>query len=674
MGAKKFVTVGLALAAAITATMAIAAPPSTGPAPLPSTATPAPASVTPQAPPAAKLEPHGLTEEDLRTFFDGMVPYAIQRGDIAGATISVVKDGKLLFAQGYGYADLKTRRPVVPDVTMFRPGSISKLFTWTAVMQQVEQGKLDLDTDVNKYLDFKIPEKFGKPITLRNIMTHTAGFEETLGQLFIAKPSELFPLHDYLVKHMPERIFPPGKYVAYSNYATTIAGYIVQRVSGEPFDQYIANHILKPLGMDHSSFSQPLPKDLQGDMASGYKQASDPKPADYEIVEAAPAGALASTATDMAKFMIAHLNGGEYNGARILKPETVKQMHSLNFTLAPGLNGFDLGFYQENRNGHSIIGHGGDTEVFHSDLHLILDANVGIFMSFNSAGKEGAVEPVRVNIFRMFLDRYFPFTPPVEKTVADPDKDNARVVGYYVASRRKDSALRLLFQLGQNQVVEQPDKTLTVDLLKDLSGAPKKWRNVGPLTYREVDGQTHLKFVTDKDGNIDYFTSDDFIPVEVLQRVHGLETLGNLKLFGLGAIAVCALTVAIWFGGWITRRRFGRPLEMTPQQARLRLGSRVGALLFLAMIGGWITLLTVLQVDEALLLEDKMGPWMMLLYVIGVLAILGGLAMIANGILRALRGPGGLLVRIGDLVLALAGLYGIWAILDYGLANFNVNI
>jgi hypothetical protein len=376
----------------------------------------------------------------------------------------------------------------------------------------------------------------------------------------------------------------------------------------------------------------------------------------------------------MARFMIAHLNGGSYNGAQILKPETVKQMHSLNYSLAPGLNGFDLGFYQENRNGHSIIGHGGDTEVFHSDLHLVLDANTGLFMSFNSAGKEGGVEGVRVAIFRAFLDRYFPYTPPDEKTVADPGKDNARVTGYYIASRRKDSALRLLFQLGQTPVVEQPDKTITVDLLKDFSNAPKKWRNVGPLTYREVGGQTHLKFVANKDGSIDHFFSDDFIPVELLQRVHGLEQLGYLKLLGIGTILICALTVVVWFGGWITRRRFRRPLEMTRQQARLRLASRLGAVLYLAVVTGWVVLLTAVQLDESLLLGGALNPWVGVLYVLGLLAILGGIAMVWNGVMRAMNGPGRWLVRISEVVLALAGLYGLWAIFDYGFANFHFNI
>ncbi|HUB85041.1 MAG TPA: serine hydrolase domain-containing protein [Rhizomicrobium sp.] len=667
---RKILASAILSAAVAVAGVAFAAPPSTGPAPLPPQAS-APAVV---APAAAKPETHEMTPQDLHAFFDGMVPYALHRADIAGGTFVVVKDGQIVFAQGYGYANLKNKTPVIPDQTMFRIGSVSKLFTWTAVMQLVEQHKIDLDKDVNSYIDFKIPEAFGKPITMRNLMTHTAGFEETLSELFLQKASQQFPIGEYLKKHQPKRIFAPGTVVAYSNYGATLAGYIVQRVSGEEFNAYVADHIFKPLGMNHSTFQQLPPPDLMKDVATGYMQASNPKPVPYEIVEAAPAGSVAATATDMAHFMIAQMNGGEYDGARILKPETVKEMHTRNYTLAPGLNGFDLGFYDEDRNGHRIIGHGGDTEAFHSDLHLILDANVGVFMSFNSVGQAGAAEPVRVAIFRAFLDRYFPYTPPEEATVANPDKDNARVAGYYVASRRKDSALRLLFQLTQTAVTVQPDKTIEVAMLKDLSDAPKKWRNVGPLTYREVGGQAHLKFVANPDGSINHFASDDFIPVELLQRVNGLETLANLKLFGLGTIFVCLLTVAIWFGGWITRRHFGRPLEMTTQQARLRLASRLGAVLFLSVVVGWVILLTAVQMDESLLLGNALAPWLGVLYVLGLLALIGGIAMVANGVFRVMGGPGGWLVRAGDVVLALAGLWGIWAIFAYGFANFQFNI
>jgi CubicO group peptidase (beta-lactamase class C family) len=659
------------VAAAILATGAtFAAQPTTGPAPSLPTA-PAATSI---APPMTTLETHDLTAIDVHAFLDGFIPYALHRGDLAGATIAVVKDGQLLFSQGYGYADLKTHKPVIADETMFRPGSVSKLFTWTSVMQLVEQGKLDLDRDVNDYLDFKIPEKFGKPITLRNIMTHTSGFEETVTDLFVEKPSDLYPLRDYLVKHMPQRIFPPGKIVAYSNYATTVAGYIVQRVSGEEFSDYIQNHIFTPLGMAHSTFKQPPPANLKDLVATGYKQASDDKPIPFEVVEAAPAGALSSTSTDMAKFMMAHLSGGSYNGARILKPETEKEMQTRNYTMAPGLNGFDLGFYQENRNGHQIIGHAGDTEGFHSDLHLITDANVGIFMSFNSTGKEGSVEQIRVSLFRAFLDRYFPFTPPTEATVADAKPDAAHVSGYYVASRRKDSALKLLFQIGQAKVSALPDGEVTVDVFKDDSGAVKKWREVGPLDYREANGQTHLKFVAKPDGRIDHLASDDFIPVEMFQRVYGFEQLNHLTTFGLGTLGVCALALVIWIGGWIVRWRFERPLDISGRAAQLRLASRLGAVTFLLIVVGWLGLITAITADEFLLFNGGLNTWIALLYVLGVLGYLGGLAMIGNGVSRLMTGPGGWLARAGDLVLALAGLYGIWAIYDYGLANFQMSI
>src|ERR1700722_19692471 len=196
---------------------------------------------------------HELTTEDVGTFFDGFMPLQIGQANIAGAVIAVVKDGAVVFAKGYGYADTANKTQISPEMTLFRPGSISKLFTWTAVMQQVEQGKLDLDRDVNDYLDFRIPPAFDKPITLRDIMTHRTGFEETVKDLIVNSPEDLNPLSQYLQSHMPSRIFPPGVTPAYSNYATTMAAYIVERVSGESFDDYIEHHILNPLVMQHST-------------------------------------------------------------------------------------------------------------------------------------------------------------------------------------------------------------------------------------------------------------------------------------------------------------------------------------------------------------------------------------------------------------------------------------
>jgi CubicO group peptidase (beta-lactamase class C family) len=647
----------------LAAGIATAAPVVTGPA-MPLVAKPGMAEA---ATPAQPEETHALTAQDADVFFDGMIPYAIAHGNIAGAVFVVVKDGKILFAKGYGYSDVAKRKPVIADETMFRPGSVSKLFTWTAVMQQVQAGKLDLDADVNTYLDFKIPEKFGKPITLRNIMTHTPGFEEGIHDAFVKNAKDLYPLGDYMKKRMPDRIYPPGQVVAYSNYGASLAGYIVQRVSGEQYADYIANHILKPLGMTHSTFQQPLPASLAPFMSNGYIKASDEKPTPFESIETAPAGAMSATGTDMAHFMIAHLNNGSYNGVSILSPATVALMHSPQSEMAPGVNGFDLGFYRENRNGLRIIGHAGDTNPFHSDLHLLLDKNVGVFMSFNSQGNEGESDKFRTTLFRAFLDRYFPYKAPEEKTVADPKPDAARVAGWYGSSRKINSSLRLLSALGQTEVVAKPDGTITIDVLKDEAGNPKVWREVGPLTYREVHGQTHTKFVTDASGNISYWISDDFLPVLVFQRINGLEQSNIMKIM-MGVLGVSLLmTLITWIGGWLVRRHYGRTLDLPGSAAGWRLGSRIGAVVILATLLGWGGLFAVLTMGN-----EKIGPMLMGLYVIGVLALVSAVVIVIEAALRIVRGPGGLLVKAGELVLGVSALYAIWAIFDYGLANFSL--
>ena len=272
----------------------------------------------------------------MDAFLDGIVPEQLKRENIAGAVVIVVKDGSVLYQKGYGYADVKTKLPMDAERTLIRPGSVSKLFTWTAVMQQVEQGKIDLDRNVNDYLDFKIPETYPQPITMRELMTHTAGFEDTVKDLMARPGRKPDTLRDYLSTHIPQRVFPPGTIPAYSNYGATLAGYIVQRVSGIPFEQYVQDNIFTPLAMQHTTFSQPLPANCQPLMSNGYALASEgAKP--FETVNTVPAGGVTSSAADMAHFMLAHLQGGQWNGARILKPETVASMHPPQFAVDPAL-------------------------------------------------------------------------------------------------------------------------------------------------------------------------------------------------------------------------------------------------------------------------------------------------------------------------------------------------
>src|SRR5690242_11548374 len=312
---------------AITALAALAALATPIAAQVPSALNPAqPAPAAAETPlPANPPTTPPLTKTDVDAWLDGFVPYALKNGDIAGAVVVVVKDGQVLTERSFGYADVKKQTPIDPKTTLFRPGSISKLFTWTAVMQLVQAGKINLDADINTYLDFKIPPAFGKPITMRDLMTHRPGFEESVKYLISEDQKHVTPLDKALKRWVPARVYAPGTIPAYSNYGASLAGYIVQRVSGQPFDDYIEQHIFQPLGMAHSSFRQPLPPTLAPHLSDGYQLASqDPHP--YEIIPLSPAGALAATGDDMAKFMIAQLN----QGGPLLAPQTAQYMHKVN--------------------------------------------------------------------------------------------------------------------------------------------------------------------------------------------------------------------------------------------------------------------------------------------------------------------------------------------------------
>ncbi|GGA01001.1 serine hydrolase domain-containing protein [Dyella caseinilytica] len=615
-----------------------------------------------------------LTQQDLGSFFDGLIPFALRRSDIAGGVIVVVKDGNVLFAKGYGYADLAQRTPVSPDSTLFRPGSTSKLFTWTAVMQLVEQGKLQLDRDINDYLDFKIPPYQGKPITLRNLMTHTPGFEDSGKGLLPASIADV-DLERYLKTHLPERIFPPGEIVAYSNYGCGLAGYIVQRVSGERFEDYIEHHIFQPLDMTHSTFAQPLPPSLAPLMAKGYKSASDGVPQPFELVDPAPAGAMSTSAMDMSHFMIAQLQNGAYGNTRILQAATAELMHSPQYTPAPGMPGFDLGFYQEDRNGLRIIGHGGDTVFFHSDLHLLLDKNIGVFMSFNSAGSSeaGGTLMVRTAIFDAFLDRYFPYTLPTQATSSTAKADAARVAGWYQASRRNESAMRVLYLAGQTSVAAQPDGTLTVSMLTDYAGQPLHWREVGPLQYREVNGQDRIAFVTNPDGSIRYWATDWIPAVEVFQRVPSYKSFGSAGLLAGIATLIVLVALLIWLFGWLTRRHYHTSLDLPTALHRTRLLSRLGALILLADVLGWVLLLVATAVDENVILHGSATPWLYVLYALGVIALLGVVAIVVHTWRSWYPAQRGWLVRTGESLLALAAIYLAWFILAFGMVSFSVS-
>ncbi|MFN2623672.1 MAG: serine hydrolase [Chthoniobacterales bacterium] len=605
-----------------------------GPAPSPML-TPAPVLQPPAPMPDLALA-HELTKPDLEAFLDALIPAQLQNRDIAGAVVAVVKDGQILLSKGYGYADFAAKKPVVADKTLFRPGSISKVFTTTAVMQLVEQGKLDLDRDVNDYLDFAIPKTYPEPITLRRILTHTAGFEETLKNLFVPGASDLRPVRDYLIAAMPARIFPPGKVPSYSNYALTMAGYIVERISGEPFDKYVAAHILTPLKMDHSTFAQPLPETLDPNMSQGYLAAAQ-GPRKFEFVTAAPAGALSATANDMSRFMLALLGEGTLEGATVLKPESIRAMESRQFELHPALHAIGLILMDYSMNGQRIFGHGGDTIFFHSDMIVMPDAHIGLFISYNSAGSR--IGGGRTEVIRGFLNRYFPepvtASPAIDLKTAQAD--GRAVSGVYSGSRRAESTLlKVTAVLGQAAVTSDEKGMLMIEGVQSPRGGLKQWREIGPMVYREVDGPDVIAFRRDINGAVTDLLPA--MPIQLAQRVTGL---ANKKVLTpvLGASqGLIVLTLLLWPVAVIVRKRYGRPLFTSVPDRILYLFTRVDCLFQIVFVA--LVLLPLSLADKNIgFIGEGVNPWLNAAHIFGWLAA-AGLVIVAFAAIRSWRVPG----------------------------------
>ena len=611
-----------------------------------------------------------LTAQDANAWLDGYMPFALHSSDIAGAVVVIVKDGQVLFEKGYGFCDVAQRTPVNPQTTLFRPGSVSKLLTWTAVMQQVEQGKISLDGDINQYLDFKVTGRDGKPITMRNLMQHTAGFDEQAKGIISADPKSMgfvARLKDWV----PDRVYTPGSTQAYSNYGASLAGYIVQRVSGEPFDTYIEKHIFAPLDMKHSSFRQPLPADLVPLMSKGYHVASsDPVP--FEIVGPARAGALSSPGEDMAHFMIAHLNDGEYHGQRILSADTARQMHDSPLTLLPHLNRMELGFFETNINGHEVIGHLGDTEVFHTSLHLFMHEGVGFYVSFNSLGKDGAAESLRSALFQDFADRYFPQAPPQQQVDAKTAAEHAALLtGSWVNSRSsRDDFLAALDLVGPTQVGLDATGGLVLPFL-GLNGQPRHWVEVTPFLWRDVDSHERLAAQV-VDGKPVRWSIDLLSPFMVFERPAWYRNTAWLRPLFFVSVGALLLTALLWPVIAITRRQFGARLALDAASLRAYRLSKIGATAIVVAIALWCTLVGMMLKDNSLLTE-KADPVLILVQLFGIIAFLGGFVFTLINLRAVWSGKRRWPAKTWSVVLSFSAFIVLWAAAVFKLMSVGTH-
>jgi CubicO group peptidase (beta-lactamase class C family) len=643
-------------------------------------------SVAPQAPPAAaapaavqsapKESPppapapssgHSLDGDDLHAWLDGFLPYALKNGDIAGAVIAVVKNGKVVLQQGYGYADVAKKTPMDAGQTLVRPGSTSKLFTWTAVMQLVQQGKIDLNQDVNTYLDFKIASASGRPITMLDLMNHRAGFEEGLKDILVIDPHRLQSTETYLKTHPRPMLFPPGEVPAYSNYGAALAGYIVQRVSGEAFDSYVEHHIFQPLGMAHSTFTQPLPERFVPEMSQGYQTASSP-PQPYELIIPAPAGSLASTAADMTRFMLAHLQEGRLGDFEMLDPQTTKLMHTPSETSLPGFSTMAHGFFYESRNGRTLIGHGGDSVVFHTECDLLPEEGVGIFYNFNSRGRDGAVYGLRKALLDEFMDRYFPAPAAPERAkLPSATADAQKIAGRYQSSRRVEHGfLSIFYLLQQTTIAANGDGTITTP--RSLEPGVATFQEVAPDVWRENDGQRQLALRT-VGGVKTVLDSED--PTSVLQAVPFSRSAAlNLTVL-LGSLVVLLLALLLWPVRWLMRRQYRAPAE-SPEVRRLRRWIGIAVACDVLYFIAWMAVLKPVLSVELWVYSGGFDPVVRTLQLAGLLVIASAIVGVwCLWRLSKLQASGWAWLRHGVLAAALLGV--VWIAFLGGLISFNLN-
>jgi CubicO group peptidase (beta-lactamase class C family) len=612
------------------------------------------------ADPAASLD--ASDPDAVRTFFDQLLPAQLAAHDVPGATVSVVKDGTVVLQKGYGFADSLDRRAVVADETRFGVGSLTKLFTWTAVMQLVERGKIDVEADVNGYLDaFQVPATFPEPITVGDLMTHTAGFEERQLGISVLKREDRDELAAYLAAEMPARIFAPGEVTAYSNYGAALAGHIVEQVSGEPFERYVQEHVLAPLGMSHTTVGDVTTTAL-GERAVSYRSVNgDVEALPEEYFQITPASGMTSTAADVARFMIAHLEGGTYGNASILGARAMDDLHRRHFANDPRLSGMTYGFAETLLGEERLIHHRGSTnfEQFESALYLVPDRRLGLFVSFNGEGGSAAKGAVA----EAFLGNVLPQAAPAAPRAVDGAEERARrFAGSYRSTRTTESNIEKLAALitPTVNVVANDDGTLSI------SGGPVgdmdvRWVEVEPLLFRPTEGTEKIAFAMNDTGEITSLFVDSLPIVGFTKQSAWASTRLHVLLMVLCVViflsAVVALPVAM-----IRDRRKG--IVRTRQERTIRAVAWLTSFAFVSLPPSFVAGMANL--------EAGVGRTAQAALVLGSVASIFGVALIGLTAIAWRRDLWGLPARVHVTVVTMAAVVLPWSLNYWNLLGVRL--
>jgi CubicO group peptidase (beta-lactamase class C family) len=478
----------------------------------------------------------------VEAYVDGMLGALMEKAHNQTAVVVIKKDDEVILSKGYGYANIEEGKKLDPNTSMVRPASISKLFTWVSVMQLVEQGRLDLDTDVNSYLtQFQIKDSYpGQPVTLRHIMTHTAGFEDGgAAYLIIRDRDRVLPLAQSLDKYQPERVYAPGERVAYSNYATAVAGLVVANISGEDFFTYIEHHIFTPLGMRYATFREPLPDKLAENRVISYLYENGKWVAQRQeyLGNFAPAGASSVSAMDMVKFGQMLVNGGSYNGQQIIKPETIQYMLDNGYTKDLRIAGMGLGFIKQalgDKHRLASFGHDGATGLVFSSLTLSQAENLVVFISASSDYS------VMSDFVEYFYQTFFP--APLDD-VAPPEnfaEYGAKYTGSWVSARSNFNQVDKVVLRAMSII----DVSMTDENSLLIMNEP--FIEVEKNLFRHKFKNTYIAFLENEQGKITGFVIDGHGTTE-MYRAKWWETT-RFSVLSLGLSGFIALLVLIRVG------------------------------------------------------------------------------------------------------------------------------
>lgn len=555
-----------------------------------------------------------LRVSNLEQFIDGIMAQAIVQGETVGATVSVVQDGRLLVSRGYGYADYTRGEPVQSRVTQFQIGSISKVWVWMAVLQQVEAGNLDLDRDINSYLDaFEIPDTMGDPITLRHLMTHSAGFEDQLLGLFVSGPRQVGELVDNLASMMPERVALPGSRVAYSNYGAALAAHIVEQASGMTFSDYVRQNIMTPLDMSTASIAQPAADELKQTHSKGYVlNAGEPQERGALYIPLGPAGAGWATGLDMAKFMVELLNPRD---TRVLSSVSKAQLINGAYLHDPLVNGLTLGMFQASRGDAAAVGHDGSTIIFSAHMVLWPDADMGLFVATNTVGSENVGRGLVATVSNhLGFDERSKALSPVESA--------AGLTGTYIGSRRNYSSMSKLMGLLDTVTVSHDPAEKA--LLITRPQGQQRYQLLSGNVFQQLSGSARVVFKkTNGEAQELYFS---VVPPVAYIRAEPMEMPFYNGLFLLLWLLVALGVLIVWPVSAFTHRGQGvvqgqrfatvvayagvavaalffvqvAALVTTPLEVVLELESRLTPLLWLPVIVAALSLIQFLQIYRVL--------------------------------------------------------------------------